>query len=99
MKLLDEFDTKNRQKQSFTTYYEAQYNKMGIDVEQAFIIHWQGIGDKQGITSGPIYLIPGLCNMFRLSDKQREIWGGRKAVLNNKWKLPYIDFDENVAKD
>jgi len=76
----DEFDTKNGQKQSFMNYYETRYNKKITDVKQPLIISMPKVREERSGVSGPIYLIPELCNMTGLSDEQRANFNLMKSM-------------------
>ena len=52
-------------------YYTEKYNKSIRDPKQPLIVSMPKVREQRGGVSGPIYLIPELCNMTGLSDEQR----------------------------
>ena len=52
-------------------YYTDKYNKSIRDPKQPLIVSMPKVRDQRGGVTGPIYLIPELCNMTGLSDEQR----------------------------
>ena len=52
-------------------YYTDKYNKSIRDPKQPLIVSMPKVREQRGGVSGPIYLIPELCNMTGLSDEQR----------------------------
>lgn len=67
----DTFDGKNEEKIAYMQYYETRYNKKITDLKQPLIISMPKVREVRSGVSGPIYLIPELCNMTGLSDEQR----------------------------
>jgi len=67
----DEFDGRNGEKMSYQKYYSEKYNKSIRDPKQPLIITIPKIREQRSGNTGPIYLVPELCNMTGLSDEQR----------------------------
>ena len=56
---------------TYMKYYETRYNKKITDVKQPLLISMPKLREERSGVSGPIFLIPELCNMTGLSDEQR----------------------------
>ena len=67
----DEFEGRNEEKMTYMKYYETRYNKKITDVKQPLLISMPKLREERSGVSGPIFLIPELCNMTGLSDEQR----------------------------
>jgi len=67
----DEFEGRNKEKITYLKYYTDKYNKAIRDPKQPLIVSMPKVRDQRGGVTGPIYLIPELCNMTGLSDEQR----------------------------
>lgn len=67
----DEFEGRNNEKITYMKYYTDKYNKSIRDPKQPLIVSMPKVRDQRGGVTGPIYLIPELCNMTGLSDEQR----------------------------
>ena len=68
---MDEFEGRNKEKITYIKYYTEKYNKAIRDSKQPLIVSMPKVRDQRGGVTGPIYLIPELCNMTGLSDEQR----------------------------
>merc|ERR1719500_457347 len=64
----DEFEGRNGEKLSYLKYYTEKYNRAIRDPKQPLIVSMPKVRDERGGVSGPIYLIPELCNMTGLSE-------------------------------
>ena len=62
------------------SYYETRYNKKITDLKQPLIISMLKVREERSGVSGPIYLIPELCNMTGLSDEQRANFNLMKSM-------------------
>jgi len=67
----EEFEGKNGEKMTLEKYYTQKYNKSLKDPKQPLIISMPKLSEQRTGATGPIYLIPELCNMTGLSDEQR----------------------------
>merc|ERR1719341_2140852 len=61
-------------------YYTERYNRSIRDPKQPLIVSMPKVRDERGGVSGPIYLIPELCNMTGLSEEQRANFQLMKAL-------------------
>jgi len=75
----DEFETKDGNL-SYMKYYETRYNKKISDVKQPLIISMPKVREVRSGVSGPVFLIPELCNMTGLSDEQRANFNLMKSM-------------------
>ena len=66
-----EFNMKNGEGVSLVKYYADKYGKTIRDTKQPLIISTPPLKEQRAGASGPIWLIPELCNMTGLSDEQR----------------------------
>ena len=67
-----EFDKKTGEKISLAKYYSEKYGKDIRDPKQPLIISVPPLKEQRaGGNTGPIYLVPELCNMTGLSEEQR----------------------------
>jgi len=76
----DEFEGKNEEKMTYMKYYETRYNKKISDVKQPLLISMPKLREERSGASGPIFLIPELCNMTGLSDEQRANFNLMKSM-------------------
>merc|ERR1719431_1385013 len=76
----DEFEGRNDEKMTYMKYYETRYNKKITDVKQPLLISMPKVREERSGVSGPIYLIPELCNMTGLSDEQRANFNLMKSM-------------------
>jgi len=76
----DEFEGRNGEKMSYLKYYTERYNRSIRDPKQPLIISMPKVRDERSGVSGPIYLIPELCNMTGLSEEQRANFQLMKAL-------------------
>ena len=58
-------------KTHFKEYYARKYNKQIRDPNQPLIISMPKMSEQRAGQTGPLYLVPELCNMTGLSDEQR----------------------------
>jgi len=68
---MEEFDGRDGTKTSLQKYYAERYNKSIKDPKQPLIISIPKMSEQRAGNTGPIYLVPELCNMTGLSDEQR----------------------------
>ena len=69
---MTEFEKKTGDKLSLVQYYAGKYNKTLRDLKQPLIISVPPLREQRsGNNTGPLYLVPELCNMTGLSDEQR----------------------------
>ena len=67
-----EFDKKTGEKVSLAQYYGEKYNRTIRDLKQPLIITVPPLREQRsGSNTGPVYLVPELCNMTGLSEEQR----------------------------
>ena len=76
----DEFEGRNEEKMTYMKYYETRYNKKITDVKQPLLISMPKLREERSGVSGPIFLIPELCNMTGLSDEQRANFNLMKSM-------------------
>merc|ERR1719435_227497 len=76
----DEFEGKDGEMLSYMKYYETRYNRKINDLKQPLLISMPKVREQRSGVSGPIYLIPELCNMTGLSDQQRANFSLMKAM-------------------
>jgi len=76
----DEFEGRNEEKMTYMKYYETRYNKKISDVKQPLLISMPKLREERSGASGPIFLIPELCNMTGLSDEQRANFNLMKSM-------------------
>merc|ERR1719228_1263316 len=76
----DEFEGRNEEKITYMKYYETRYNKKISDVKQPLLISMPKLREERSGVSGPIFLIPELCNMTGLSDEQRANFNLMKSM-------------------
>jgi len=76
----DEFEGRNEEKMTYMKYYETRYNKKITDVKQPLLISMPKLREERSGASGPIFLIPELCNMTGLSDEQRANFNLMKSM-------------------
>jgi len=67
----DEFEGRKNEKISYLKYYADKYNKAILDPKQPLIVSMPKVRDQRGGVTGPIYLVPELCNMTGLIEEQR----------------------------
>merc|ERR1719192_275314 len=67
----DEFEGRNGEKLSYMKYYAEKYNRTIKDPKQPLLISIAKARDERSGQTGPVYLVPELCNMTGLSDDQR----------------------------
>ena len=69
---MTEFEKKTGDKLSLVQYYAGKYNKTLRDLKQPLIISVPPLREQRsGNNTGPLYLVPELCNMTGLSEEQR----------------------------
>ena len=69
---LTEFDKKSGEKVSLFQYYADKYNRNIRDLKQPLIISVPPLREQRtGGNTGPLFLVPELCNMTGLSEEQR----------------------------
>ena len=68
---LTEFPKKDGDKLSLVKYYAEKYNKTIRDLKQPLIISVPPLREQRAGNTGPLYLVPELCNMTGLSEEQR----------------------------
>merc|ERR1719411_2388850 len=76
----DEFEGRNDEKMTYMKYYETRYNRKITDVKQPLLISMPKLREERSGVSGPIFLIPELCNMTGLSDEQRANFNLMKSM-------------------
>jgi aubergine-like protein len=64
------FECKKEENRSYMKYYETLYNNSISDMKQLSIILMPKVREESSGISGPIPLIPEVCNMTSLSNKQ-----------------------------
>ena len=70
-----EFDKKTGEKISLAKYYSEKYGKDIRDPRQPLIISVPPLKEqREKGNTGPIYLVPELCNITGLSEEQRANW-------------------------
>jgi len=67
----DAFENSRGVKESYMEYYARKYNKQIRDPNQPLIISMPKMSEQRAGQTGPLYLVPELCNMTGLSDEQR----------------------------
>jgi len=67
----DTFEMKDGSKKDYKTYYLEKYNKKITDTQQPLLVSMPKIREARGGVSGPVFLVPELCNMTGLTDAQR----------------------------
>jgi len=76
----DEFEGRNEEKMTYMKYYETRYNRKITDEKQPLLISMPKLREERSGASGPIFLIPELCNMTGLSDEQRANFNLMKSM-------------------
>jgi len=76
----DEFEGRNGEKRSYMKYYAERYNRTIRDAKQPLLISIAKVRDERASQTGPIYLVPELCNMTGLSEEQRSNFQMMKAL-------------------
>jgi len=76
----DEFEGRNGEKLSYMKYYAEKYNRTIKDPKQPLLISIAKVRDERAGQSGPVYLVPELCNMTGLSEDQRSNFQLMKAL-------------------
>ena len=66
-----EFERKRGESLSLVQYYADKYGKTLRDLQQPLIISVPPLREQREGNTGPIYLVPELCNMTGLSEEQR----------------------------
>ena len=66
-----EFTNKNGEAVPLVKYYADKHGKTVRDTKQPLIISTPPLREQRAGNTGPIWLIPELCNMTGLSDEQR----------------------------
>ena len=66
-----EFDKKTGERITLAKYYQDKYNKTIRDTKQPLIISNPPLREQRSGNTGPLYLVPELCNMTGLSEEQR----------------------------
>ena len=69
---MTEFEKKTGEKLSLFQYYADKYSRNIRDLKQPLIISVPPLREQRtGGNTGPLYLVPELCNMTGLSEEQR----------------------------
>jgi len=76
----DEFEGRNGEMMSYMKYYAGRYNRSIRDTKQPLLISIAKVRDERAGQTGPIYLVPELCNMTGLSEEQRSNFQLMKAL-------------------
>jgi len=75
-----EFEGRNGEKISYMMYYANKYGRTIKDPRQPLLINTPTAREMRAGQTGPIYLVPELCNMTGLSEEQRSNFQLMKAL-------------------
>jgi len=82
------FDLRDGSKIDYKTYYANKYNCKINDAQQPLLVSMPKVREARGGVSGPVFLIPELCNMTGLSDEQRANFNLMKDIAKYTRQAP-----------
>ena len=84
----DKFSLKDGSETDYRSYYLEKYGLKIEDSEQPLLVSMPKIKEMRGGNTGPIYLVPELCNMTGLTDEQRANFALMKAMAEYTRQTP-----------